>query len=510
MTEKDVRRFEKLWQSPALPIAIMLAGVLLRLRYLGSSFCMDDCVSLRDSLYMLPHSIQGNRPLFCTVLHFWRSLGPETEWWIQLLPILFSVMAIPLAWFLGKYFGGRNVAAALSLLLATSPLHVDMAPEVRMYSLLGLLGLLQVLCYLKYRETRGTRFLVAHTLVGGLAMYTQPVYGLFLAGLLLLSVLDRRQLRFGRYFASLAAIGLLYAPYVVLSFQYAANATKSAQYSTTHASSALFKLIAAYSTGFTLFEVHDLGLGAKFGLREVLANAPLVLLAAAAFLLILFGAIRQLRRPEERLTRHVILALAVFPFAAAYLGVLVFRHDFTHAHYHISSLPVVLLVFVKGFQGLGFRRFWQVGAGLLYAVVIGLSLYHFCFEPQRFGRRADWHQAARFIELHVIPDKPLLIFASTPAKPIEYPYLNYYARQTEASWRPIFIPRQFRDRTEYAAYLQGEVAGYVEVYYLWDAPIKDMVDARNWVVEGLRSIASDECVAVFNPRLAIYHWTIRK
>jgi len=509
-TEKEVRRLETLWQSRALPIAITLIGAGLRLRYVGSSFCMDDWFSLRDSFYVLPQSIQNYRPLFCTLLHFWRSLGPETEGWIQLLPVLFSVMAIPLAWFLGRYFGGRTVAAALSLLLATSPLHLDIAPEVRMYSLLGLLGLLQVLCYLKYRETRQTRFLVAHSLVGGLAMYTQPVYGLFLVGLFILSILDRQHLPFRRYFASLVGVAVLYAPYVVLVFQYAARAQQHSQFSTTHASSALFKLIAAYSTGFTFFEVHDLGLGAKFGLREVLANAPLVLLAAVTFLLILLGAIRQLRRPEEQLARHVILALAVFPFALAYAGVLVFRHDFTHAHYHIASLPFVLLFFVKGFQGLGSRRLWQLGAVALYAVVIGLSVFRLCFDPQHFGRRADWHQATRFIEQHVTPDKPLLIFASTPAKPIDYPYLNYYARHTQSSWRPISIPRHFRGTEEYAAYLQEHLAGYAEVYYLVDATLKDMIDPRNRVLESLRSIGTDESVEVISPRLAIYRWTLRE
>jgi Ca2+/Na+ antiporter len=509
-TEKDVRRLQTLWQSHAVPIAITLIGAALRLRYVGSSLCMDDLLSLRDSTSVLPQSIHNFRPLFCTLLHFWRSLGPETEWWIQLLPVLFSVMAIPLAWFLGRYFGGRTVAAALSLLLATSPLHLDIAPEVRMYSLLGLLGLLQVLCYLKYRETRQTRFLIAGSLVGGLGMYTQTVYGLFLVGLFILSILDRAHLSFRRYFASLVGVAVLYAPYVVLVFQYAERAQKAAEFSTTHASSALFKLIAAYSTGFTFFEVRDLGLGAKFGLREFLVNAPLVLLAAVTFALILIGAVRQLRRPEERLARHTILSLAVLPFALAYAGVLVFRHDFTHAHYHIASLPFVLLFFVKGFQGLGTRRLLQLGAVALYAAVIGLSLYRFCFDPQHFGRRSDWRQAARFIEQHATPERPLLIFGSTPSKTIGYPYLNYYGFDTQSAWRTIIPPRVYREPVDYTVYLQQRLAGYPEVYYLWESTLKDLVDPRDSVLKSMRSIGTDESVEVFNPRLAIYGWRLQE
>lgn len=507
-----MRRLEKLWQSRALPIAITLIGAALRLRYVGSSFCMDDWVSWCGSSHLLTQSIHAYRPLFYALLYGWRGLGPEPEmeWWIQLLPVVFSVMAIPLAWLLGKHFGGRSVAAALSLLVATSPFHLDIAPELQMYSLLSVWGLVQFLCYLRFRETRRTRFLVIGTLVGALAMYTQPVYGLYLLGLLVLSFLDRQHLPFRRYFVSLLGIGVLYAPYVALVFQWAGRAQKAAHFLTTHASSALFKLIAAYSTGFTFFEVHDLGLGAKFGLREALDNAPLVLLASVTFLLILFGAVRQLRRPEEQLARDAVLSLVVLPFALAYLGVLLFHRDFTHAHYHICSLPFVLLLFIKGFQGLGIRRLWQRVAVALYAAVIGLSLFHYTFDPQHFGRRSDWRQAARFIERQVTPDKPLLIFGSTPSRTIDYPYLNYYAYPTRSSWRTIAPPKGAGGSADYAAYLRQHLAGYAQVYYLWESTGKNLLDPGNMVVKSLRSIGTHESVEVINPRLAIYGWRLRK
>jgi len=190
--------------------------------------------------------------------------------------------------------------------------------------------------------------------------------------------------------------------------------------------------------------------------------------------------------------------------------VVVFRHDFTHAHYHVSSLPIVLLFLVKGFQGLGIRRLWQRVAVALYALVIGLSVFRLCFDPQHFGRRSDWHQATRFIEQHVTPDKPLLIFASTPAKPIDYPYLNYYARHTQSSWRTIIAPRSFRGTEEFAAYLQEHLTGYAEVYYLWESTGKNLLDPGNVVLKSLRFVGTDESVEVINPRLAIYRWTLRK
>jgi hypothetical protein len=335
------------------------------------------------------------------------------------------------------------------------------------------------------------------------------VYGLFLAGLLVLSVLDRQHLPFRWYFASLAAVALLYVPGAIVFFRWL-EGTSYAAHSSPHVSSALFKLIAAYSTGFTFFRVQDLGLGAPLGLRQVLDNVPLVLLAAITFTLILIGAVRQLRRPEERLARQAILSLAVLPFALAYMGVLVFRRDFTHAHYHICSLPFVLLFFVKGFQGLDFRRWWQRGAVVLYAAVIGLSLFHCDLDPQHFGRRSDWRQAARCIEQHATPDKPLLIFGSAPPKTIDYPYLNRYGFDTRSSWRTILPPRAYREPVDYTVYLQKRLAGYAEVFYLWDAPLKDMIDPRNMVLKSLRTIGTDESVEVISPRLAIYRWRLQE
>lgn len=505
-----MRRLTALWNSQALPAFIFLIGAMLRLRYVGSSFCIDDNMVLRDSLHFIPQSVERFRPVFSMLFHVWRSIGPDTDLWIQLLLFAFSFAAVPLAWRVGLRLGGRNTAAALSLLLAVSPIHLDITSELRMYGLLSVLGLLQLLCYLRYRDEKKNGLLWANTLIGAIAMYTQPMYVLFLAGLFLLSLTDRQSIPFGRYFASLAAIAVCFIPNSIFMLKYASHVQGSSHAFTTHAVSAPFKLIAAYTTSFTYFHVFDLGLGAKFGLREVIANWPLFLVAAAAFLLILFGMIRQLRKPEERLVRNMLFMLVILPFAVTYAGVLIMNRDFTHAQYQITGLPVILLAIYKGFQGLRTRNVLQVAAVALYSLVIAIALYHFLIDTQNYGRRSDWKKAARYVEQHASPREPLLLFESKEGRRMEYYYMNRYAFDTMDSWRKIAHPIDFESTEAYTAYLQERLKSYDTVYYLWESVGKNLLDPRNSVVKGLRALSVDEKKEIINPRLVIYRWTLRR
>lgn len=500
------------WESRALPVFIVAVGAILRAGHFGSSFCIDDYLALRDSTYSLPVSQERFRPLFFSLLHYWRGLGPapETEWWLQLFPFLCAILTLIAMWFVAKRFGGRTAAVGLTLLLATAPLHIDITAEVRIYAMLSLLGLLQILCYLKIRESGKPWLLVLNSLIGAAAMYTQPMYSLYLAGLFLLSLLDRHQISFWKYVASLAGTALLYLPNLYFIFQYSEYVQADPTKFTTHPASAFFKLIALYSTGYNFFRVHDLGLGAKFGLREALDNWPLVLLALVTFGGIAVGAFRQLRRPEERLARRMILTQLIVPFVLAYLGVLVFHRNLTHAQFHIAALPFVLLVFYKGFQGLADRKFLHSAAIGLYALIVGIAIVHYYFEPQHYGRRVNWFPAAQFIRDHVGSDQPLMILDTPYAVNSSYPYLVYYAGSTFASWLPVQSPRDTLKLPEYTDYLRQRAAPYDTVYYLWEPMAKDILDPHNFVIRGMREFAIEEHREIYGPRLEIYRWILRE
>jgi hypothetical protein len=505
-----MQRLAAFLESKLAFILILIIGAALRLRYVGASLCIDDFVSLRESLHLFPDSVEKFRPVFFSLLYGWRCLGPDTDFWLQLLPFLLSFACVPVAWLIGRNLGGRGIGAALALLLAISPTHLDMSAELRMYGLLSLLGLLQLLCYLHYRQNPRTWLLVVNTLVGVTAMYTHVLYGLYLAGLFLLAILDRRQIRIRPYFASLVCIAILFLPSAALVLQFLQHHLSDPHYGTTHASSATLKLIAALSTGYTFFHVKDLGLGARFGVREMLDNLPLVLLAAAAFGLIVIGAIRRLRDPNERFTRHMIYSLLLFPIAVACGGVLIMKREFAHANYYITSLPIVLLFVMAGFQGWSAKRLWWLTTIALYTIVIGLAAYRFAFDTQDFGRRADWHHAARYIESHAKPNEPLLLFLEKPDREVEYPYLVRYGYQTHASWKRIAAPKDTIGTTAFAAYLRPQLAACGTVYYLWDPVVKDLLDPRNTVIKSMRLLAAEESVEIINPRLAVYRWKLRE
>ena len=83
----------------------------------------------------------GAPPLFYALLHGWMQIFGEGDLSVRFLPGVFGVAALPLAWLAGRRLGGRSVAWAAVLLLATSPFAVRYATEARMYSLLVLLVL---------------------------------------------------------------------------------------------------------------------------------------------------------------------------------------------------------------------------------------------------------------------------------------------------------------------------------------------------------------------------------
>jgi hypothetical protein len=231
-------------------------------------------------------------------------------------------------------------------------------------------------------------------------------------------------------------------------------------------------------------------------------------LAVTAFGLIAVGAVRQLRQTSERLTRYAVIALVILPFAIAYGGVLIVHRDFTHAQYHITSLPLVLLFTIKGIQGLGRTRVLQASAVVLYSLVIGISLFHYYFDTQHYGRRVDWHLATRQIERLTSPSEPLLLLAKGEVEKGDYPYLDRYAYHTRPAWLGIALPMDTISQEDYTDYLRQRLASYHTVYYLWEATTKDICDPRNVVIKSFRSLGAAESEDVIAPRLSIYRWSL--
>ena len=136
----------------------------------------------------------GAPPLFYYLLHWWMRIFGEGDLAVRALPGLFGVLALPLAWVAGRRLGGRTVAWAALLLLASSPFAVRYATETRMYSLVVVLVLIGYLAMTELIERPGSRRAAAGVaLVTGALLLTHywSFYLLFVTGVMLLVLMRR-------------------------------------------------------------------------------------------------------------------------------------------------------------------------------------------------------------------------------------------------------------------------------------------------------------------------------
>ncbi len=84
----------------------------------------------------------GHPPLFYVLLHGWMQIFGEGTSAVRALPGLFGVLALPLAFVLGRRRGGPVLAWLTTAIVALSPFAVRYSDEARMYSLVMLLVLI--------------------------------------------------------------------------------------------------------------------------------------------------------------------------------------------------------------------------------------------------------------------------------------------------------------------------------------------------------------------------------
>lgn len=135
------QRSVPLWLAGGSGLALAI-GVALRL-WTSSALWLDEAQTLAIARMPLDRMTSGLRqdgspPLYYLLLHGWVALFGTSTFALRLLPGLLGVLALPLAWLAGLRTGGRKVAWAALLLVASSPFAIWYSTDLRMYSLLVL------------------------------------------------------------------------------------------------------------------------------------------------------------------------------------------------------------------------------------------------------------------------------------------------------------------------------------------------------------------------------------
>ncbi|MGY1642461.1 glycosyltransferase family 39 protein [Geodermatophilus sp. SYSU D00703] len=353
---------------PALPallvVAVVVVGAVARV-VAPPDLWLDEAQSVAIARLPLPELFaalreDGSPPLYYLLLHGWIGLFGQGTAAARGLSVLIGLLTLPAAWLVARRMADRRVAAALVVLLATSPFVIRYAAETRMYGLLLLLTVLGGLAVHTVVRRPGTWPVAALGLVAGALLLTH-VWAFHLVaatGLCALAALPARPRPALRVLAGLALGGLLYLPWLpTLLFQMAHTGTPWAE---EPGLAALPIALEAWRGGFEV-RAHVLG-------------TALVLLAALGALALgtdhRRGDTTVLLSLRPRPSRAALLVLSV---GTLVLAGLVSRATGTAVHGRYTSVALVpfLALVALGLAALPTARA-RLG-GLVLVAVLGLA-----------------------------------------------------------------------------------------------------------------------------------------
>lgn len=414
-----------------LPIALIMSlAAGLYFYQLGTeSLWIDELYSIADSQ---DPSLSSTRPLYFFLLHFWMNWGVG-ETWLRGLAVLFGLGSIFLTYCLGSRSVGKPVGLVAALLLTLSPLFINHAQEVRMYTLSTCLGLSGTLALTHVLERLNFLALSGWAIARILAILTTPLNAvLLLPDVVLFGWRFRHQRRFWLALGTgVLLIGILWLPAafhiaVVSGPEYMSTIIRQPPGLT---------FIVSKLTNFTVFwPLKDLRELPSLVWFYQIVTATLVGLLAVAWL----GRVRS--------SQWWIAAWAFLPPASLLLVSYLAPVSLWLPRYLLLTVPYLLILLAAGWI-----KIWQwrqkaaILLALLYFAAVGGGLTHYYSTPYR----EDWRGVMQTISAGDQPGDAVAL-AVANARPDQA--LTHYYRGTapievlgEYSFSPENQP-QFKER----------------------------------------------------------------
>lgn len=116
-------------------------------------------------------------PLFFMLFRLWRSVTGDSEFATRYFSVLSAVLAIALIYQLGRSLYGVRTGVLAALILALFDLHIDLAQEVRHYSLLATLAIASSVFYARWWQNPTRTNRIGYVLSSILLLYTHYLGG---------------------------------------------------------------------------------------------------------------------------------------------------------------------------------------------------------------------------------------------------------------------------------------------------------------------------------------------
>ncbi len=411
-----------------LPLGIiLLVATALYLYQLGTeSFWVDELYSVNDAK-AIPERIGLIRPVYYVLLYFWMFLG-SSDAWLRSLSVIFALVSIVLIYLLGRKVAGEGVGLIAALLLTLSPLYINFAQMVRMYSLGTALALGGTLALVYTLEKPTNLSFGCWAVSRWLMIITAPLNGALIVPDILLLVWKLRQHRRGRFLFGkwLLILLILWSPFLAIlvskampfltnAFDVTAKVSSSPSTSVRHSFPTILdvvrklrnfsafpfpstsRLMSWFYQGYTLMSVGLLSLA----LVRKHRSGKLIWIAISAFL----------------------PALMIF-FVSKRLWI---------DRYMLFLCPYILILLAAGFMRVWrMQRFVAIGVALVYFLAVsgGIVRYYSVLDRQ------DWRGIAQEITTQEQPGDAIVLSGGSPSMKMTTALAHYYSGSAPVSVNP--------------------------------------------------------------------------
>jgi uncharacterized membrane protein len=174
---------------------------------------------LKSLFGILPY--ENNPPLFYLLLHFWIKVFGISPVSVRFLPMVFSVLTVPVLYKLGIRFYNLSVAVLVSVLFTFSNYHLLFSHDTRVYSLFGLLTSISFYAFFSIIANKQKKYNWIWVITNVLLLYAH-FFGAFIAVIQFLIVLILKELRV-KYLAKAFKLSLIslffYLPYLPIFYK---------------------------------------------------------------------------------------------------------------------------------------------------------------------------------------------------------------------------------------------------------------------------------------------------
>ncbi len=436
----------------AVLVLILSLGWLLRTHALEARSLWADegwtmLLSTGPSLQDVTQTLAADQhpPLFFILFRLWRSAAGDSEFATRYLSVLTGVLAIALIYQLGRSLYGVRTGILAALILALFDLHIDLAQEVRHYSLLATFTIASSTFYARcwHMPTRTNR--IGYVLSSILLLYTHYLGGYVLIAQLLHMLLMVRPLR--RLFNVLFLFGAAcaaFAPWLLVVLEQNRVRWDNPLYYQNALPNNLntYRMVRTALLGqhYTLF-----GLLALLGLVYVLYRSARI------------APPRMTLRP----LRPTLFLLVWIVFMVGLTVVINAQREFLTVRNFIVVVPALAVLIAHGLRNLPpLSR----GFTVLLILVIGLTTVD--------ARRSypDWRSVTNHITTYHVDGEPVLMDVWVGDFPVRY----YIDRQMGVDTPRVSL-REWRD--EYREFFLPTLLGYLRQHdafwlvYWGDDPI---------------------------------------